>query len=120
MDWFLRKMGRRLPGEHWTSGVPEGTEIIHNPSHEELDSEVGFPEGSEPRERHGRHFHLIEGDRRIGIEVLHFVERREHGHPDLVEDRTLYVLPEETTLREARRIGYDLLEKARAPGRDPS
>lgn len=31
---------RHEPGEHWVSGVPEGTEIIHNPTRQERD-EVG-------------------------------------------------------------------------------
>lgn len=117
MTWFGRKKRDRAPGEHSVSGVPTGTEIIHNPASGELDTEVGFPQESELIERHGKRFHLVQGRNRIAIEVMHFVPRHEHGRPDLVRDRTVYVLPAETSLNEARRIGYDLLEKI--PGRYP-
>lgn len=109
--WFMRKRNERLPGEHAVSGGGIGTEIIHNPAPGELEAEVGFPEESELLERHGGRFHLIDGHDRIAIELGHFVERREHGRPELVEDRTVYVLPEGTSLFEARRIGYHLLER---------
>lgn len=109
--WLRRRKNERLPGEHAVSGRPTGTEIIHNPAPGELEAEVGFPEESELVERHGGRFHLIDGRDRIAIELGHFVERRGHGRPELVEDRTVYVLPEGTSLFEARRIGYHLLEK---------
>jgi hypothetical protein len=101
---------RHEPGEHWVSGVPEGTEIIHNPSSKEREETIGFPEESEFIERHGRRFHLIEGRNRIVIEMAHYVEVRRHGHEELVDERTLYVLPLGTELLEARRIGYKLLQ----------
>lgn len=114
MKWFTRRKKRkRAAGEHAASGVPTGTEIIHNPGPGVLDAEVGFPEESELLERHGRRFHLVQGLDRIAIEVVHFVERYEQGRPDLVEDRTVYVLPQGTSVLEARRIGYDLLEMIR-------
>ena len=48
---------RHEPGEHWVSGVPEGTEIIHNPTRQERERTIGFPDESEFLERHGMHFH---------------------------------------------------------------
>lgn len=104
---------RHEPGEHWISGVPEGTEIIHNPTRQEREQTIGFPDESEFLERHGRHFHLIEGSNRIVIEMAHYVVVRRHGHEELVDERTLYVLPPGTDLLEARRIGYKLLERPR-------
>ena len=109
MSFSRRKKGR-LPIGHAVSGVPTGTEIIHNPGPGELETEVGFPEESDLLERHGRRFHLIEGRDRIAIEWAHFVEPRGHGRPQLVHDRTVYVLPQGTSLWEARRIGYHLLD----------
>lgn len=103
----MRRKRDRSP----VSALPPGTEIIHNPTSEDLNDEVGFSEESELLERHGKHFHLIEGDKRIAIEVTLFVERREQGRPVLVEDRTAYVLPEGTSLMEARRLGYELLDR---------
>jgi hypothetical protein len=93
--------------------VPPGTAVIRNPSKEEFDKTVGFPEDSELLERHGRYFHLIEGRNRTVLEVTHFVERR-HGllrRRQLEKERVVYLLPEGTTLLEARQVGYRLLEK---------
>jgi hypothetical protein len=90
--------------------MPTGTEIIHNPAPGELEVEVGFSKESELLERHGGRIHLIDGHDRIAIELGCLVEHREHGRPELVEDHTVYVLPEGTSLFEARRIGYHLLE----------
>jgi hypothetical protein len=101
---------RHQPGEHWVSGIPEGTEIIHNPTPKEREATIGLPEESEFIERHGRHFQLLEGSNRTVIEMAHFVEVRSHGRSELIDERTLYVLPPETSLLEARRIGYRLLE----------
>jgi hypothetical protein len=109
--WFTRKKKGRVPGEHVVSGMPTGTEIIHNPAPGELEVEVGFSKESELLERHGGRIHLIDGHDRIAIELGCLVEHREHGRPELVEDHTVYVLPEGTSLFEARRIGYHLLEK---------
>jgi hypothetical protein len=111
MVWFRRKKKGPVPGEHIVSGMPTGTGIIHNPVPGELETAVGFPEGSELLERNGGRFHLIDGHRRIAIELGRLVECREHGRPELVEDRTVYVLPEGTSLLEARRIGYHLLDQ---------
>jgi hypothetical protein len=108
---FRRDRSKRLPGEHAVSGGPTGTEIIHNPAPGELEAEVGFPEESELLERNGGRIHLRDGHDRIAIELGRLVERCEHGRPELVEDRTVYVLPEGTSLFEARRIGYHLLER---------
>jgi hypothetical protein len=94
------------------SGLPPGTEIIHYPTREQRDDRVGFPQDSELLERNGKHLHLIEGDKRIALEVMQFVNQRVHGHPEFVEHRTLYVFPESTSLIEAHRIGYELLEWA--------
>ena len=96
-------------------GLPPGTEILRNPSSDTMDEEVGFPDESEFIERHGRHFHLLGGSERMAIEVIHFVERRKgfFKQLELVEDKTVYVLPEGTDLMEARRIGYRLLEEGR-------
>lgn len=49
--------------------MPEGTEIIHNPTRQERDQTIGFPDESKFMERHGRHFHLIGGRNRIVIEM---------------------------------------------------
>lgn len=48
----------------------------------------------------------------MAIEVTHFLERRKgvFKKKELVEDKTIYLLPEGTNLMEARRIGYRLLE----------
>jgi hypothetical protein len=94
-------------------GLPEGTEVIHNPSGEEEYDAVGFPDRSELDERHGKHFHLIGGSKRIAIEVVHFVERRRgfFRPPELEEDKTVYLLPVGTSYLEARRIGYRLLDQ---------
>jgi hypothetical protein len=100
--------------------LPQGTEIIHNPSVRARDEAVGFPDGSELLERHGKHFHLIGGSRRMAIEVTHFFERSKgvFKKKELVKDTTVYLLPEGTDLMEARRIGYRLLEDKRPnPGR---
>lgn len=96
--------------------LPEGTEVIRNPTGREEDEAVGFPDDSELLERHGKHFHLIGGSRRMAIEVIHFVERRKgvFEKKELLEDKTVYLLPEGTDLMEARRIGYRLLEEQRA------
>jgi hypothetical protein len=110
MMWFRRKRKERPSGEHAVSGLPKGTEVIHNPASGELETEVGFPEESDLLERHGRRFHLIEGRDRIAIECAHFVDRRVHGRPQLVQDQTVYVLPQGTSLMEARRIGYHPLD----------
>ena len=101
-------------GQHPSLELPEGTAILRNPVEEELRDAVGFPEDSELLERHGRHFHLIEGANRTILEVTHFVERRQGflDDPHLEEDKTVYLLPEGTSLLEARRIGYRLLERA--------
>jgi hypothetical protein len=92
--------------------LPEGTAVIRNPDEHELQDSIGSPDDSELLESHGRHFHLIEGSNRTVIEVTHFVERR-HGllrKPQLEEEKTVYLLPSGTSLLEARRIGYRLLE----------
>ena len=95
--------------------LPAGTEILHNPSQTDEDQDVGFPDDSELIERHGKHFHLIGGSDRMAIEVIHFVERKKGllKKRELVEDKTVYVLPEGTDLMEARMIGYRLLEEGR-------
>jgi hypothetical protein len=49
---------------HPSLELPEGTAILRNPVEEDLGDAVGFPEDSELLERHGRHFHLIEGANR--------------------------------------------------------
>lgn len=92
--------------------LPAGTTVIHNPSAQEQDEAVGHPDDSELLERHGKRFHLIGGSQRMAIEVAHFVERREGllKKSELVEDRTIYVLPKGVDLLEARRIGYRLIE----------
>ncbi|MFN2526973.1 MAG: hypothetical protein ABR505_12045 [Actinomycetota bacterium] len=98
-------------------GLPDGTAILRNPSEDELRDAAGFPEDSELLERHGRRFHLIEGRDRTILEMVHFVERR-HGvlrKPQIEEDTTIYLLPKGTSLLEARRIGYDLLERSIEP-----
>jgi hypothetical protein len=114
---ILRAMSEHEPGTHATSGLPDGTQIIHNPSEADRDKRVGAAEGSELLGHHGRRFHLIEGSHRKAIEVTHFVlvRRRLFRRSELVLDRTLYVLPEETSTFEARRIGQDLVR--RHPGR---
>jgi hypothetical protein len=92
--------------------LPEGTAVLHNPDERELHNSIGSPDESELLERHGRHFHLIEGSNRTIIEVTHFVERR-HGllrKPQLEKETTVYLLPAGTPLLEARRIGYRLLQ----------
>jgi hypothetical protein len=96
-------------------GLPPGTEILRKPSQSDEDQAVGFPEDSELIERHGKHFHLIGGSHRMAIEVIHFVERRRASFKksELVEDKTVFLLPEGTELIEARRIGYRLLEEGR-------
>jgi hypothetical protein len=95
--------------------LPQGTEVIHNPSVKERDEAIGFPDDSELFERHGRHFQLVGGSRRMAIEVTHFFERRKGAFKkeELVKDTTVYLLPEGTDLTEARRIGYRLLEDMR-------
>lgn len=95
------------------AGLPPGTEILRNPGDSEEDEEVGFPDDSELVERHGRHFHLIGGSQRMAIELIHFVERRKglFKKRELVEDKTVYLLPEGTGLMAARKIGYRLLEE---------
>jgi hypothetical protein len=103
-------------GEDSLSGLPPVTELIHNPTRDQRDDRVGFPEDSELLERHGKHLHLVEGDKHIALEVMHFVKQPVHDHPEFVEDRTLYVFPDSTSLVEARRIGYELLEKASRRG----
>jgi len=92
--------------------LPEGTAVIHNPDERKLQDSIGSPEESELLERHGRHFHLIEGSNRTVIEVTHFVQRRHGllGKPQLEEEKTVYLLPSGISLMEARRIGYRLLE----------
>jgi hypothetical protein len=93
--------------------LPPGTSVVRNPSKEEFEETVGFPEDSELLERHGRYFHLIEGRNRTVLEVTHFVERT-HGllrKRQLEKERVVYLLPEGTTLLEARQAGYRLLEK---------
>lgn len=110
MGWFRRRKKGRSPGGHAVSGLPTGTQIIHNPTKREREEKIGFAEESEFLERHGRHFHLIEGNNRIVIEMAHYVQIGRHGKGELVDERTLYVLPPETDLLEARRIGYKLLE----------
>lgn len=92
--------------------LPPGTTVIHNPSAKEQDEVVGHPDDSELLERHGKRFHLIGGSQRMAIEVIHFVERHKGllKKSELVEDRTIYVLPEGVDLMEARRIGYRLLD----------
>lgn len=104
---------KHRPGEHDISGFPEGTHIIHNPTQADIDSHVGAAEGSDLLGRHGRRFHLIEGSKRTAIEVIHFVEGRGgfFRKKELVLDRSVYVLPEGTSLDEARRIGYRLVEE---------
>lgn len=96
-------------------GLPPGTEILRNPVRGEEDESVGFPDESELIERHGKHFHLIGGSHRMAVEVIHFVERRKgfFKQRELVEDKTVYLLPEGTDLMEARKIGYRLLEEGR-------
>jgi hypothetical protein len=95
--------------------LPPGTEILRNPTQTEEDQNVGFPVDSELIERHGKHFHLIGGSHRMAIEVIHFVERTRGllKKRELVEDKTVYLLPEEIDLMEARNIGYRLLEEGR-------
>lgn len=97
------------------TGLPPGTEILRNPGDPEEDEEVGFPDDSEFIERHGRHFHLIGGSQRMAIEVIHFVERKKglFKQRELVEDKTVYLLPEGIDLLEARKIGYRLLDEGR-------
>lgn len=92
--------------------LPPGTTVIHNPSAKEQEEVVGHPDDSELLERHGKRFHLIGGSQRMAIEVIHFVERHKGllKKSELVEDRTIYVLPEGVDLMEARRIGYRLLD----------
>lgn len=106
-------MSEHQPGERATSGVPEGTQIVHNATQADMDSRVGATEGSELLGHHGRRFHLIEGANRPAIEITHFVRVRRGflRRTELVLDRTLYVLPEGTTSSEARRIGYDLVQR---------
>jgi hypothetical protein len=102
---------------HPSLELPEGTAILRNPVEEDLGDAVGFPEDSELLERHGRHFHLIEGANRTILEVTHFVEQRHGFHnPHLEQEKIVYLLPEGTSWLEARRIGYRLL--ARSPDSD--
>ncbi len=93
--------------------LPSGTAVIHNPDERELQDAIGSPGDSELLERHGRRFHVIEGANRTIIELRHFVERRHGilGKKHLEEETTVYLLPEGTSLSEARRIGYRLLEQ---------
>jgi hypothetical protein len=106
-------MSEHEAGAHATSGFPDGTQIIRNPSEAEREIRVGAPEGSELLGHHGRRFHLIEGSHRKAIEVTHFVRVRRgfFRKSDFVLDRALYVLPEGTSTVEARRIGYDLVRR---------
>lgn len=101
------------PGKREISGLPEGTSIIHNPTQVDMDSHVGAAEGSDLLGRHGRRFHLINGSKRSAIEVTHFVEKRVGflRKRELVLDRRVYVLPEGTSVHEARRIGDRLVEE---------
>lgn len=94
-------------------GLPPGTEILRNPRQTDEDQDVGFPDNSELIERHGKHFHLIGGSHRMALEVIHFVERRKGllRKRELVEDKTVYLLPEGTDLMAARQIGYRLLDE---------
>lgn len=94
-------------------GLPAGTEIIRNPSSREEYEAMGLPDDSELLERHGKHFHLIGGSHRMAIEVIHFVEHHRGllKNDELVEDKTIYLLPEGTSLLDARRMGYGLLEE---------
>ena len=100
-------------GSQQKSELPPGTRVIHNPSAEEQDEVLGHPEDSELLERHGKRFHLIGRSRRMAIEVIRYVERQKGllKKSELVEDRTIYMLPEGVDLMEARRIGYRLLER---------
>jgi hypothetical protein len=98
MEWVRRTKKGRSPGEHSVSGLPTGTEIIHNPTRRERETTIGLPHESEILERHGRHFHLIEGSNRIVIEMAHYVEVRRDGQTELVDERTLYVLSPKTDL----------------------
>ena len=100
-------------GTDATSGLPDGTHIIHDPSEAARETEVGATEDSALLGHHGSRFHLISGSRRNAIEITHFVRVRKgfFGRSEVVLDRTLYVLPEGTTPFEARRIGYDLLRR---------
>jgi hypothetical protein len=104
---------KHRPEERDISGFPEGTRIIHNPTQTDFDSHVGAAEGSDLLGRHGRRFQLIEGSKRTAIEVIHFVERGKgfFRKKELVLDRSVYVLPEGTSLDEARRIGYRLVHE---------
>lgn len=111
LAWFGEKNRERALGEHSVSGVPTGTQVLRNPAWREVETAVGFPEESAIIERRGQRFHLIQGYERNAIEVARLVERRENRRPDLVEDRTVYVLAPGTSLDEAHRISYDLLEE---------
>ena len=106
-------MGRHSESEAAPAWLPEGTEVIRNPSGDQEYDSVGFPDESAVVERHGKHFHLIGGSRRMAIEVVHYVERRQGflKPPELEEDTTIYLLPVGTDLLEARRIGYRLLDE---------
>ncbi|MEA2451984.1 MAG: hypothetical protein QOG04_694 [Actinomycetota bacterium] len=101
-----------------STGLPPGTEILRNPSQTREDQDVGFPEESELIERHGKYFHLIGGSQRMAIEVIHFLERRKglFKKRELVEQKTVYLLPEGIDLMEARKIGYRLLEEGKIGG----
>lgn len=106
-------MDERVVSDAPLPGLPAGTEIIRNPSSKEEDAAVGFPDDSELLERHGKHFHLLGGSRRMAIEVIHFVEHHKGllKSDELVKDKTVYLLPEGTSLLDARRVGYRLLEE---------